>query len=70
MHDPGLNWPVIFYLMTTNNVVVNTEWESLSGIESGWSNVERRRKQKVLLIFGVKASTSLIKFKITCGNLD
>ena len=56
--------------MTTNNIVVNKEWEHLSGVESGWSIVERRKKQKVLLIFGVKASTSLIEFKIACGNIE
>ena len=54
--------------MTTSNVFVNTEWEHLSDIESGWSIVERCMKQKVLLVFGVKASTSLVEFKIVCGD--
>ena len=55
--------------MTTNNVFDNTERERLADIESGWSIVEHRRKQKVLLIFGVKASTSLVEFKIACGDI-
>ena len=38
-------------------------------INSGWSIVEHRRKQKVLLVFGVKASTLLVEFKIACGNI-
>ena len=60
----------IFYLMTTYSVVlVNTEWERLSDIERGWFVVEHRRKQKVLLVFGVKASTSLVDFKIGCGDI-
>ena len=41
----------------------------MSDIESGWSIVEHRRKQKVLLVFGVKASTSLVEFKIACGDI-
>ena len=55
--------------MTTNNVFDNTERERLADIESGWSIVDHRRKQKVLLIFGVNASTSLVEFKIACGDI-
>ena len=55
--------------MSTSNGYVNTEWERSSGIENGWSIVERRRKQKVLLVFGVRASTSLVEFKIACGDI-
>ena len=32
--------------MTTNNVFVDTELERLTDIESGWSIVEHRKKQK------------------------
>ena len=55
--------------MTNNNVFVNTEWEHLSDIENSWSIVEHQRKQKVLLVFSVKASTSLIEFRIACSNI-
>ena len=48
---------------------VHTEWELLTDIESGWSIVEHCRKQKVLLVFGVKACTSLVVFKIACGDI-
>ena len=41
----------------------------MSDIESGWSIFEHRRKQKVLLIFDVKASTSFVEFKIACGDI-
>ena len=41
---------------------------SLSGLENDWSVVKSRRKQKFLLVFSIKNSTSLIKFKIECGD--
>ena len=41
----------------------------LASRAAGWSIVERRRKQKTLLIFGVKASSSLLEFKIACGDI-
>ena len=66
--------------MTTNNVFVETELDCLPDIESGWSIVEHRRKQMVLLVFGVKASTSLVfgvkastslvEFKVACGDIE
>ena len=45
--------------------------------ESGWSDdfgyrwsiVESRRKQKFLLLFGVKDSITLVEFKIVCADL-
>ena len=50
--------------MSTHNNVVYSEWERLSDVETSWSMVEDSRKQKSLLIFGVKDSTSLVEFKI------
>ena len=50
--------------MSTHNNVVHSEWERLSDVETSWSMVEDSRKQKSLLIFGVKDSTSLVEFKI------
>ena len=38
-------------------------------IESTWSIVEHRRKQKVLLVFGIKASTSLVEFKSVSDDI-
>ena len=35
----------------------------------GWSIVEDSRKQFFLLVFGVKDSTSLVEFKIACGDI-
>ena len=55
--------------MPTDSNVRIKEWEHLSDVESDWSIVEDRRKQKVLLIFGVKDSTSLVEFKIVCGDI-
>ena len=55
--------------MHASNVSAYTEWERLSDIESGWSIVEHRRKQRVLLVFCAKASPSLIEFKIACGDI-
>ena len=50
--------------MPTDSNVHGKQWERLSDIASNWSIVEDRRKQNVLLIFGVKGSTSLVEFKI------
>ena len=55
--------------MNSDCNVGRTEWERLSDVESGWSVVEDRRKQKVLLVFGVKDSISLVEFKIACGDI-
>ena len=50
--------------MSTHNNVVSSEWERLSDVESGWSTVEDSRNQKILLVFDVKDSTSLVELKI------
>ena len=55
--------------MHTSNVLVNMEWEHLFDIKRGWSIVEHHSKQKVLLVFGVKATASLVEFKIACGDI-
>ena len=57
--------------MFTHNNVVYSEWERLYDVENGWSIVEGTcsRKQKILLAFGVKDSTSLIEFKIASGDI-
>ena len=34
-----------------------------------WSIVENRAKPKVLLVFGVKISISLVELKILCGDI-
>ena len=39
-----------------------------AGLKSDWSIVESHRKQKFLLVFGIKDLTVLIEFKIACGN--
>ena len=44
------------------------EFGASASLESDWSIVESCRKQKFLLVFGVKDLTMLIEFKITCGN--
>ena len=41
----------------------------LPDVEDGWSIVEESRKQKFLLVFGVKDSTPLVEFKIACGDI-
>ena len=53
---------------TCSNVVYS-EWERFSDVENSWSMVEYSRKEKFLLIFGVKESTSLVEFKIACGDI-
>ena len=53
---------------TCSNVVYS-EWERFSDVETSWSMVEDSRKQKFFLIFGVKDSTSLVEFKIACGDI-
>ena len=54
--------------MSTQNNAVYSEWERLSDVEDGWSILEYRRKQKFLLPFCVKDSTSLVEFKIACAD--
>ena len=41
----------------------------LSGRDNDWSIVRSRRRQKFLLVFGVKHSTSSVEFKIACGDI-
>ena len=55
--------------MCTHCNAVNSEWERLPDVEDGWSIVEDSRKQIFLLVFGVKDSTSLVEFKIACGDI-
>ena len=55
--------------MHTDSNVKKSELGLLSGLENDWSVVGSRRKQKFLLVFGVKSSTSLIEFKIACGDI-
>ena len=45
------------------------EYDASVGLENDWSIVESCRKQKFLLVFGVKDSTTLIEFKIACGDI-
>ena len=40
-----------------------------AGSESGYSIVEGRTKQNFLLVFGVKDWTTLVEFKIACGDI-
>ena len=54
--------------MHTDSNVKKSKLGLLSGLENDWSVVGSRRKQKFLLVFGVKSSTSLIEFKIACGD--
>ena len=58
----------LFPPSTCSNVVYS-EWECFSDVETSWSMVEDSRKQKLLLIFGVKDYTSLVEFKIACGDI-
>ena len=55
--------------MCTPSNVGYSEWERLSDVEDGWSIVEDSRKQHFLFVFGVKDSTSLVEFKIACGDI-
>ena len=55
--------------MCTQCNAVNSEWERLPDVEDGCSIVEDSRKQNFLLVFGVKESTSLVEFKIACGDI-
>ena len=41
----------------------------LSDVQNDWSILEDYRKRKFLLVFRVKDSTSLVEFKIVCGNM-
>ena len=45
------------------------EFGAYAGLESDWSIVESCRKQKFMLVFDVKDWTTLIEFKIACGNI-
>ena len=45
------------------------EFDVSVGLESDWSIIESRRKHKVLLVFGVKDSTTSIDFEIAWGNI-
>ena len=40
-----------------------------AGSKSSWSIVEGHMKQNFLLVFGVKDSTTLVEFKIACGDI-
>ena len=53
--------------MHTDGNVKKSEWGLLSGLENDLSLVGSRRKQKFLLVVGVKNSTSLIELKIACS---
>ena len=44
-----------------------TKRERLPDVKSSWSVVKYRTKQKLLLVFGDKQSTSPVEFKIACG---
>ena len=39
-------------------------------LQNDWSVVVNCRKQRLLLVFGVKQSVSLVEFKSVCGNLS
>ena len=49
--------------------VVERELRLASDLRDNWSIVGDRRTQKVLMVFGVKQSTSLVEFKIACGDI-
>ena len=40
-----------------------------AGLECDWFIIESRSKQKFLMVFGVKECTTLVDFKIACGNV-
>ena len=42
---------------------------SSDDLETDWPIIESSTKQKELLVFDVKDSTSLVEFKIACGNI-
>ena len=48
---------------------VECECVGRENCDDDWSIVRDRRKQKFLLVFGVKDSTSLVEFKIACGDI-
>ena len=45
------------------------EFGASASLESNWSIIDSCRKLKFLLVFGVKDSTTLIEFKIACGDI-
>ena len=45
------------------------QWGRSNDFKKFWSVAKNCRKQKFLLVFGVKASTSLVEFKVACGDL-
>ena len=55
--------------MSASGDAYQKQWGRSGDFEKGWSVAKNRRKQKFLLVFGVKASTSLVEFKIACGDL-
>ena len=55
--------------MPVKNNVVERESRLASYLRDDSSIVGDRRKQKVLMVFDVKESTSLVEFKIACGDM-
>ena len=55
--------------MHTDSNVQKNELGLLSGLENDWSVVGSRKKQKFLLVFGVKSSTSFIELKFACDDV-
>ena len=52
-----------------SNVQLRQERDLSDEAEEGWSIVERRTLKKVLLVFGVKKSLSLLELKILCYDV-
>ena len=57
--------------MHNQNVLNESVWGSSPTTAGDWSIVKHRARQKVLLVFGVKNSLSLMamEFKILCGDI-
>ena len=55
--------------MHTDSDVERSELGSLSGLKHDWSVVGSRSKPNFHLVYGIKYSTSLIEFKIACGDI-
>ena len=57
--------------MSASGDAYQKQWGRSGDFKKGWYMyvAKNRRKQKFLLVFCVKAPTSLVEFKIACGDL-
>ena len=55
--------------MHAKDVLSESECRSSTDNTGEWSKVGCRNRSKVLLVFGVKSSISLVEFKILCGDI-